>query len=48
MWQSSDEITKLSNSNSIRISNISVENRLTNDVYRFPGVGDQCECEEGG
>jgi len=35
--------TKLSNRKSIRISTISVEKRLTNDVYRFPGLGDQCE-----
>jgi len=37
--------TKLSNRQSIRISAISVEKRLTNDVYRFPGLGYQCKVQ---
>jgi len=36
-------ITKLSNSKSIRISNISVEKILTNDLTGFRGLGDQWE-----
>jgi len=36
-------ITKLSDRKSIRISIISVKKRLTDDVYRFPELGDQCK-----
>jgi len=33
------------NSKSIRIQNILVDKRLTNDLYRFPGLGDQWDVQ---